>query len=324
MNCLGCYTEVKEGYCLACRKKLFNKAKVPAILLFDAPKADNLAEFQEHTKRLSISGVQLKYSVRLEAGNLKLSEKNGQYILKPIPPAKQLINLDDAPENEHLTMQIAGQFFKINTAANALIHFKDGQPAYITRRFDVKPDAGKYMQEDFAQLTKKTKHTHGETFKYEGSYEEIGLLIKRFVAAAAPALEKFFQLVVFNYVLSNGDAHLKNFSLIRKDSGEYQLTPAYDLMSTVVHTPHESDTALDLYEGDTITKFYSVYGYYGRENFMELAKRLGIIEKRATRIIDQFPASNKLIKNFIQNSFLSRQAKEQYIASFADKIKRIQ
>ena len=323
MNCLGCYTEVKEGYCLACRKKLFDKAKVPAVLLFDVPKADNLAEFQEHTKRLSISGVQLKYSARLEDGNLKLYEKNGQYILKPIPPAKQLINLDDAPENEHLTMQIADQLFNINTAANALIRFKDGQPAYITRRFDVKPDGSKYMQEDFAQLTNRTKYTHGETFKYDGSYEEIGLLIKRFVPAAAPALEKFFQLVVFNYVISNGDAHLKNFSLLRNDTGEYQLTPAYDLMSTVIHTPQESDTALDLYEGDMDSKFYSKYGYYGRENFMELARRLGIIEKRAERIIDQFTAGKEQVNEFVQNSFLSPEVKKIYITSFADKVKRI-
>lgn len=323
MNCLGCYTEVKEGYCLACRKKLFDKTKVPAVLLFDAPKADNLAEFQEYTKRLSISGVQLKYSARLEDGNLKLYEKNGQYILKPIPPAKQLINLDDAPENEHLTMQIADQLFKINTAANALIRFKDGQPAYITRRFDVKPDGSKYMQEDFAQLTNRTKHTHGETFKYDGSYEEIGLLIKRFVPAAAPALEKFFQLVVFNYVISNGDAHLKNFSLLRNDTGEYQLTPAYDLMSTVIHTPQESDTALDLYEGDMDSKFYSTYGYYGRENFMELARRLGIIEKRAERIIDQFTAGKEQVNEFVQNSFLSPEVKKIYITSFTDKLKRI-
>lgn len=323
MKCLGCYTEVKEGYCLPCRKKLFDKVKVPAVLLFDAPKADNLAEFQEHTKRLSISGVQLKYSARLEDGDLKLYEKNGQYILKPIPPAKQLINLDDAPENEHLSMQIAEQLFNINTAANALIRFKDGQPAYITRRFDAKPDGSKYMQEDFAQLTNRTKHTHGETFKYDGSYEEIGLLIKKFVPAAAPAIEKFFQLVVFNYVISNGDAHLKNFSLLRNDTGEYQLTPAYDLMSTVIHTPRESDTALDLYEGDIKSEFYSTYGYYGRQNFMELAKRLGIIEKRAERIIDQFPASKEQVNEFVQNSFLSREVKNIYIASFADKVKRI-
>ena len=176
---------------------------------------------------------------------------------------------------------------------------------------------------DFAQLTNRTKYTHGETFKYDGSYEEIGLLIKRFVPAAAPALEKFFQLVVFNYVISNGDAHLKNFSLLRNDTGEYQLTPAYDLMSTVIHTPQESDTALDLYEGDMDSKFYSKYGYYGRENFMELARRLGIIEKRAERIIDQFTAGKEQVNEFVQNSFLSPEVKKIYITSFADKVKRI-
>lgn len=323
MNCLGCYTEVKEGYCLKCRKKLFDKARVSAVLLFDAPKADNLAVFQEHSKRLSISGVQLKYSVRLENGELKLCDSNGQYIIKPVPPAKQLINIDDAPENEHLTMQIAEQFFKINTAANALIHFKDGQSAYITRRFDVKPDGNKYMQEDFAQLTNRTKHTHGEAFKYDGDYEEIGLLIKKFVAASMPALEFFFQLVIFNYAFSNGDAHLKNFSLIRNDSGEYLLSPAYDLMSTIIHTPHESDTALDLYEDDISSKYYSTYGHYGRENFMELAKRLGIVETRAARILDQFTTNKEQIIEFINGSFLSEGVKKLYISCFADKLKRI-
>jgi serine/threonine-protein kinase HipA len=324
MNCLGCYTEVKEGYCLSCRKKLFDKARVPAILLFDAPKADNLAAFQEHSKRLSISGVQLKYSVRLENRELKLYDKNGQYILKPVPPAKQLIHMEDAPENEHLTMQIAEQLFNIHTAANALIHFKDGQPAYITRRFDVKPDGSKYMQEDFAQLTNRSKHTHGETFKYEGSYEEIGVLIKKFVAAAMPALEKFFQLVIFNYVFSNGDAHLKNFSLIRDDSGEYLLAPAYDLMSTVIHTPHEADTALDLYADDIHSACYTAYGHYGRENFMELARRLGIVETRAARILDQFNVHKNEIKEFINGSFLSDAVKSLYISCFNDKVKRIQ
>jgi serine/threonine-protein kinase HipA len=323
MFCLGCYTKVKEGYCLKCRKKLFDKAKVPAVLLFDAPKSDNLETFQEHSKRLSISGVQLKYSLRLENSELQLHDRNGQYILKPVPPAKQLIHLDDAPENEHLTMQIAQQFFNINTAANALIHFKDGEPAYITKRFDVKSDGSKYMQEDFAQLTNRTKHTHGETYKYEGSYEEIGILIKMFVAAAVPALEKFFQLVVFNYVFSNGDAHLKNFSLIRDDNGEYLLAPAYDLMSTVVHTPHESDTALDLYAGDIKSPHYLIYGYYGRENFMELGKRLGIVETRAARILDQFNSKKNEITTFVNSSYLSKGVKKLYVSYFEDKVKRI-
>ena len=324
MKCLGCYTEVKESYCLQCRKKLFGKAKVSSMIDFDAPKAENLDVFQEHSKRLSISGAQLKYSLRLEKDKLILSEQHGQYILKPIPPSRQLINIEDAPENEHLTMQMAEQLFKISSAANGLIKFKDEQPAYITRRFDVKADGSKFMQEDFAQLTNRTKQSHGETFKYEGTYSEIGLLIKRFVAASMPALEKFFQLIVFNYVISNGDAHLKNFSLIRKENGEYQLTPAYDLMSTVIHTPQESDTALNLYNGDLNSTFYAKYGYYGRENFMEFANRLGIVEKRAERIIDSFLLKRKEMEDFVEQSFLSENVKQVYISNLADKLKRIE
>ncbi len=324
MKCLGCYTEVKESYCLQCRKKLFDKAKVLSVLDFDAPQADNLEMFQEHSKRLSISGVQLKYSLRLEKNKLILSEQRGQYILKPVPPSRQLINLEDAPENEHLTMQMAEQLFKISSAANGLIHFRDEQRAYITKRFDVKADGSKFMQEDFAQIGNRTKQSHGEAFKYDGTYSEIGLLIKRFVAAAMPALEKFFQLIVFNYVVSNGDAHLKNFSLMRKENGEYQLTPAYDLMSTIIHTPQESDTALNLYYGDLYSPFYAKYGYYGRDNFREFANRLGIVEKRAERIIDSFLIKKKKMEDFVDRSFLSENVKQLYISNLSNKLKRIE
>ena len=323
MNCLGCYTEVKEGYCLSCRKKLFGKSKIAPILPFAAPKAANLSLFQEHSKRLSISGVQLKYSLRLVNNEWELCEKGSQYIVKPIPPALQLEALEDAPENEHLTMQMASQLFKIKTAANALIYFNDGQPAYITKRFDVREDDLKYLQEDFAQLTNRSKENNGLTYKYEGSYEEIGQLIKRFVAAAMPALENFFQLIVFIYIISNGDAHLKNFSLIRTDSGEYALTPAYDLMSTVLHTPHESDTALSLYVNDLNSAYYSTYGCYGRPDFLELAKRLGIVEIRAIRIIDDFLHKRNQMEAFVNKSFLSGGSKMKYLHYVNDKLRRM-
>lgn len=179
------------------------------------------------------------------------------------------------------------------------------------------------MQEDFAQLTNRTKASHGDTFKYDGTYEEIGLLIKKFVAASMPALEKFFQLVVFNYVVSNGDAHLKNFSLIRKEDEEYELSPAYDLMSTVIHTPQESDTALDLYDGDINSEYYSIYGHYRRDNFIELSRRLGIVERRARRILDDFEVKRNEIISLVAGSFLSDSAKTAYVSNVNDKLKRL-
>jgi serine/threonine-protein kinase HipA len=322
MKCKACYKESKQDYCLLCRKTLFNNQSVSGVLNFDAPKEETLSFFQEHSKKLSISGVQLKYSLKLNGNQLELCETGGAYILKPIPVSRQLYDLNAAPENEHLTMQIAGQVFNLKTAANGLLFFKDGQPAYITKRFDLTGDGRKYLQEDFAQLLSRSKQTHGDTFKYEGTYEEIGNLIKRYVAASMPALENFFKLILFNYILSNGDAHLKNFSLIRSETGEYRLTPAYDLMSTVLHTPNESDTALSLYEGDIYSDFYQRNGYYGKSDFFELAKRLGVLKMRSEKILLEFIHKKQEVIALIQNSFLTNAEKEKYIAHYINKMKR--
>ena len=322
MRCSGCYKENIEGYCLTCRKKLFNGKRVPNMLSFKAPQNENLHEYQEQTKRLSISGVQLKYSLRLDDTSLALTDEGGQYILKPIPPSV-IAYPDQAPENEHLTMQIAEQVFKIETAANAVVYFDDKLPAYLTKRFDVKPDGSKYLQEDFAQLSGKHKKTHGGNYKYHGTYEDIGILIKKYVAASHPALEVFFKNIFFNYLCSNGDAHLKNFSLIQTNAGDYKLTPAYDLMCTIIHSPGETDTALDLFAGDTDTPYYQTFGHHGYPDFMELAKRLSIVEARAKRIIVEMTSQSNKVIAIINNSFLSTEIKAKYLHYYQDKVSRI-
>ena len=322
MKCLGCYKEGKVSYCLECRKLLFNGLKISSVLPFDPPNNENIAFFQSYSHRFSISGVQLKYSLKLENKELLLTGSNGHYILKPVPQGKQFAHLESIPENEHLTMQIARQVFKIAVAANALIHFQDGTPAYITKRFDVRQNGGKYQQEDFAQLSGKTSDTHGDHFKYEGSYADIGKLIHQFVPASIPATENFFKLVAFNYMLSNGDAHLKNFSLIRNDEGEYQLSPAYDLLSSIIHSPGESDTALQLFDKDHETPFFSKFGYYGRMDFLELANHINIMPQRAERILQHFVSKKDKVVHMINQSFLNDEIKAIYLKNFQDKLGR--
>ena len=323
MLCYGCYKPNVEGYCPSCRKLLFDGQRVSHILPFDTPKADNLAIFQEKTKRLSISGVQLKYSLKQEGKELILTETGGEYILKPIPPSTQLVLREQAPENEHLTMQIASQLFGVRTAANALIYFKDGTPAYLTRRFDVKPGGSKYLQEDMAQISGRSRNTHGEHFKYDGTYEEIGRLIQKYVAAYPPTLERYFRLVLFNYLFSNGDAHLKNFSLIQSDMGDYSLSLAYDLMSTVLHTPLESDTALDLYPGAMDSPFYSRFGYYGQADFRALADKMELVPARRDQILTLLLSGQDKVLDMVRNSFLSEETKQKYINSYQDKLIRM-
>src|SRR5262249_17336171 len=156
--------------------------------------------------RMSISGIQTKIPLALHAGRLEMVESGGQYLLKPRPHGA-FQRLDMAPINEHLTMQIARQVFKIEVAENALVAFEDGERAYLVRRFDMQGDGRRLLQEDFAQIAARSEETHGDNYKYDFSYEEIAQLIRRHVATYKVDLERYFTLVAFNYLVNNGDAH---------------------------------------------------------------------------------------------------------------------
>lgn len=61
------------------------------------------------------------------------------------------------------------------------------------------------------------------------------MLLKKFVPAYHIEAPKLFQLILFNYLFSNGDAHFKNFSLVETALGDYKLSPAYDLLNSCIH-----------------------------------------------------------------------------------------
>lgn len=322
MNCSGCLKQIDyAGYCTKCQKDLFGGKKVEHILPFNSPYKEDSDLYRDLTKRLSISGVQVKYSMRLEGKDLVLTDKGGQYILKPIP-AGHFKNLDQAPANEHLTMQIAGQIFKMSVPPNAIIHFNDNSPAYLVKRFDVRPDGLKYQQEDFAQIAQITEETQGRNYKYDLSYEEIGSLIKSYISSHVIELEFFFRLIVFNYIFSNGDAHVKNFSAIQTDAGDHILSPAYDLLCTRIHAPNESDMALLLFK-DRFTEAYDEIGFYTYNDFLEFARSLGMIETRAIKILDEFNGKDPVIDKLIDASFLRDDLKEFYKHTYKDKLTRL-
>jgi serine/threonine-protein kinase HipA len=105
--------------------------------------------------------------------------------------------------------------------------------------------------------------------------------------------------------------------------GDYTLTPAYDLMCTVIHTPQESDTALDLYKGDTDGEFYSRYGFFGQPEFRTLAEKIGIQPIRTERIFAHLLSSQNEVLQMIQHSLLSEETKIQYENNYLDKLSRM-
>jgi serine/threonine-protein kinase HipA len=301
---------------------LFNNKKVSHILQYDAPaKNEAVAEqFIENRKRISISGVQEKLSMVLEKNIVRLTTigEQGTYILKPIP--RDLKKVDQVPANEHLTMQIAKQVYGIHVAENAMIFFKDASPAYITKRFDVKSDGSKWGKEDFATLTGKTKDNAGPDFRYEYSYEEIGLLFQKYVASWKIEIEKYFTLVTFNYALSNGDAHLKNFSLLESKSGDYMMSPVYDLVNTRIHVD-DTDFALTkkLFTDKFQSPSWKKNGHASATDFIEFGKRIGIPEARCTKLLAPFLQRQPDVEALVNRSFLDHTSRRAYLLHYNTK-----
>lgn len=319
-----CPSTLREGYSTyspVALKQLFDGHEVSHVLEFDSPNNDSSANesYMENVGRISLSGVQPKASLVINS-NYQLvrpvENERGTYILKPAPNSYALFDRKYCPANEHLTMQIASQVYHIETATNGLCFFRDGESAYICRRFDVGPDGMKYQQEDFASLAGLTDANGGSDFKYSNlSYEECGDIIRRYVKAAPVEIMKFFRIVVFNYLTLNDDAHLKNFSLINRGDGEYHLAPAYDLINTSLHLNMPRIFALDkglFKEGMQISDTHPV----SRKDFEEFGRRLGLPLRLVKRELDTFATDYPLAKELIDHSFLSDTLKRNYWLSY--------
>lgn len=318
-HCPGTLNKGFTSYSSTCLKKVFGNKKVSPFLNYQSPSSNEVSDelFDDNRRRISISGVQEKFSVIQEKNQLRLINEGeqGTHILKPIPNAGK--NADQMPANEHLTMQIASQIFGIETANNALIFFKDGAPAYITKRFDVLPDGSKLAQEDFASLAQRTPQTHGEHYKYEGNYFQLFELLKQFVPAYPIESVKLFKLIAFNYLFSNGDAHFKNFSVIETPQGDFKLSPAYDLLNSRIHI-NDRDFALE--EG--LLPKANAQGKV-LEQFYKLAEMASISEKQVNKVFKNLLSNEDKVILLIEASFLSDKLKRNYLQAYQTRFKKL-
>lgn len=198
---------------------------------------------------------------------------------------------------------------KLKTVAHSLIRLKSGELAYITKRID-RNKGSKLHMEDMCQITERlTEH------KYKGSYEQIAKAIKKYSANSGLNVIDFFELVLFGFLTGNNDMHLKNFSLLKRNS-EYDLCPAYDLVaSALVVEGDDDDLALNLNGKKKNIK---------KEDF-EIAMRGAGIELKVIENI--FKKYKKLIpkwSKFIEESFLSESLKRDYKSLIDHKSKQIE
>jgi serine/threonine-protein kinase HipA len=306
--CKGCLKENVDGFCPACETRLFDRAGVPAKLSF------NWHDIQDritgYPAAFSISGVQPKGFIGRDKNKLLAPNRKNEsmYIIKPCLDSRRTL-YSDSPANEHLTMSMAAQIFKITTAKCAFMTFENGEPAYLTRRFDRDKEGNRLLQEDFVSVMNASPgpNDHGLYKYYSYSYEDVGNRL-------SPADQiNFIRILIFNFLTGNGDFHLKNMSLLESPDGDMLLSPAYDLMNTKLHID-DSDLAMNLFKemertgGERLSSKYN----YTNKDFNELGKRLGIRERILQSIEKEFLASMPAMLKFIGKSFLSEAGKLKY------------
>lgn len=298
-KCLYCYQRLEEetnDFHIKCSRTFFGSDKPPVLSL---AKADLKAIAKQIiAKSVTVTGVQPKLSLEIEKVDTKNSRLTivglwGSYILKP--PSDVFESL---PENEHLTMKLAG-ICGIKTAAHSLIRLQSGELAYITKRFD-RNKGQKIHVEDFCQLTETlTEH------KYRSSMEKVGKAIRKFSTNSGLDTLSFFELSLFCFITGNADMHLKNFSLVRERDGEVYFSPAYDLVSTKLAMPEDTEQAALTVNGKK--------NKLKKSDFINLAKTLQLNEKSVKKVLSNlFEKEEKLLQT-IEASFVSNEQKTTYI-----------
>ena len=193
--------------------------------------------------KFCLAGVGIKLSMTQKGGRFVLPVKDelGKWILKFPDPEYARI-----PANEDAMMTLAGMC-GIEVPKHRLVHrdeieasldhlWKSSEDvAYVVRRFDRDGSGGRIHIEDFAQVRGIPS---GDSEKYQGSFETVGALCYR--DYDLEALRQWARRIAFNLAIGNGDAHLKNWSLIYPDGRRPTLSPAYDLVSTAIHMRDEN------------------------------------------------------------------------------------
>ncbi|MFH1360648.1 MAG: HipA domain-containing protein [Candidatus Omnitrophota bacterium] len=275
-------------------KSMFGTIKEPAIN-FSLPEISLKA--QEMIGKLSISGVQPKLSVKFDRkkGELITVAEGGEYILKP------QTSFPHIPENEQCCMDIA-QALGIDVPAHCLLRLTEGSFVYIVKRFD-RLGKQKIHQEDFSQILGKKK--------YDGSVEQIGRKLKSISAIPGLDAQLFFERVVFNFLIGNGDAHLKNYSISHGKENQIRLTPAYDIVCSKLVIPDEEDSALAIHGKKT--KLI-------KEDFDALADYLQIPPKVR---YENFLQKEELMAEFIRSSKLEAQERDRFTAIIQERYRRL-
>ena len=215
---------------------------LPQVALRYRPGSTHAA-LDETPIKFSLGGSQLKFSMIERGGKFALEDGDEEWIVKPPHP-----NHPNVPANEYTMMRLAAAA-GIQTPEVKIVKLDDinltglsglSIPqweiwAYAVKRYD-RTAGGRVHAEDFAQVF----NVYADQEYKATNYDTIGRLIFDMFPNRFEQLAEFIRRLVVNILIGNGDAHLKNWSVIYKDKVTPQLSPAYDLVSTIHYVQNDS------------------------------------------------------------------------------------
>ena len=224
-----------------------------------------------HENKFSLAGVQIKFSMKEKNGRYNLTKGGelGDWIIKT-PSTKH----KNVPLNEYTAMSLADlagvnipeiKLVELDKLDNLPeINLPDEKLAFAIKRFDRNGNERIHM-EDFAQVLVKYPQN-----KYNSaSYEQVGKILYDYSGDGLADAQQFARRLLVNILLANGDAHIKNWSLLYQDKVTPRLSPAYDILTTSVYIENETQYALNLGKSK---EWYGV----SIENFEYWANKSGI------------------------------------------------
>ncbi len=196
--------------------------------------------------RFSLAGVQLKFSaIQEKTGGLTIPVRGegGDWIVK-LPSA----TFPQVPENEYSMMELArASGLRVPETRLVAVDSIRGLPqgigrfgamALAVRRFDRESGGRRIHTEDFAQVFGVRPESKYRT----ASYRNLAEVLR--TEADENSLRELVERIAFDALVGNADSHLKNWSLIYPDGQRPELSPAYDLVSTIVYLPGDRNLAL--------------------------------------------------------------------------------
>lgn len=202
----------------------------------------------EQLRKFSLAGVQMKFSMKEQDGRFNLSSGGtlGDWIVKT-PSTKH----KDVPVNEYTGMTLASsagidipeiKLVTLDSLDNLpAINLPGEKLAFAIKRFD-RLEGTRIHMEDFAQVLVKYPHE-----KYSSAnYEMLARIMYQYSGDGLADVQQFARRLLVNILIANGDAHLKNWSLLYSDQRTPRLSPAYDILSTQVYIENEKLFALNL------------------------------------------------------------------------------